>query len=88
MAVIAGVDLCKYKKLFGEPKTGIHSVRFLDIAILDIIVTIIGAWIISKFTKWDFWPVLIGFFLFGILVHKLLCVDTTINKLLFGPSKN
>ena len=88
MAVIFGVDLCKYKKLFGEPKKGIHSYRILDIAVMDVIQTIIGAAIFAKLTGWDFWYVLIGLFLLGIVLHKLMCVDTTINKFIFGSVKN
>ena len=35
------MSLCKYKNIFGEPNTGIHSVRIFNIAIFDVISTII-----------------------------------------------
>lgn len=83
------MDLCKYSKLFGDPKKGIHSYRIFDIAIADVIQTIIGAIIfyyISKFLKWNinFYYILASLFIIGIISHKLFCVDTTINRLIFG----
>ena len=29
---------CKYKNIFGEPNTGLHEYRILDIAIVDKII--------------------------------------------------
>jgi hypothetical protein len=75
--------LCKYKDLFGIPGKGIHSYRVLDIAVVDVIQTIIGALILSYITKWPFLYVLGGFFLLGIVSHRLFCVRTTVDKLLF-----
>ena len=37
--------LCKYSELFGKVKGGVHSYRIYDIAIIDVISTIIGAYI-------------------------------------------
>ena len=45
------MDLCKYKNALGEPGKGIHSYRLFGIAIMDVIMTIIGAYIISYFTN-------------------------------------
>lgn len=74
--------LCKYKNLFGEPKKGIHSYRIYDIAVLDVLVTVFAGLIISYFTKINLFLVLIILFLSGIYVHKLFCVETTVDKLL------
>ena len=41
------IDLCKYKNALGVPGKGIHSYRICNIAIADVIMTIIGAFIIS-----------------------------------------
>jgi uncharacterized membrane protein len=78
------IDLCKYKDILGVPGKGIHSYRIFGIAIADVIMTIIGAKILSIIFKWKFMYTLIGFFLLGIVLHKLFCVNTTINKLIFG----
>lgn len=77
------MDLCKYRDSLGVPKQGIHSYRFFGVAIMDVIFTIIGAWIISYFTNKSFIFTLIFLFLLGIMLHRLFCVRTTIDKLLF-----
>jgi hypothetical protein len=77
------MDLCKYRDSLGVPKQGIHSYRFLGVAIVDVIFTIIGAWIISYFTNKSFIFTMIFLFLLGIMLHRLFCVRTTIDKLLF-----
>ena len=75
---------CKYKNIFGLPNKGIHSYRFLNLAIIDVIMTIIGAGLISYFLKISFIYTTIFLFILGIILHKLFCVRTTIDKLLFG----
>ena len=37
------MSLCKYKDSLGKPKEGIHSYRFLGIAIADFLLTIVLA---------------------------------------------
>lgn len=75
--------LCKYKNIFGEPRKGAHSYRLFDIAIVDVVSTILLAVVISKIWKLDFIKVLIILFLLGIILHRLFCVDTTIDRVLF-----
>lgn len=76
-------SLCPYKNLFGKTGEGPHQYRIFDIAIVDVLSTIIGAYLISKFFKYDFKLVLIISFILGIIVHRLFCVRTTVDKLLF-----
>ena len=76
--------LCKYKKIFGEPNTGVHSYRIFNIAIIDVIFTIFSAYLINLFLpKYTFFNILITLFLLGIFLHHIFCVRTTIDKLLF-----
>jgi hypothetical protein len=77
------MNLCKYKNIIGAPGTGIHSYRIFNLAILDIIITIILGYIISILTKYKLSNTLIVLFLLGIIVHRIFCVRTTIDKLLF-----
>ena len=77
------MDLCKYKNALGIPGKGIHSYRFFGMAIADIIMTIVGAFIISYFSKISFIKTLLVLFLLGIILHRIFCVRTTIDKLLF-----
>lgn len=77
------MNLCKYKNLLGMPSKGIHSYRIANIAIADVIMTIIGAYLISLYYKtYSFWYILLFLFVLGIILHRLFCVDTTIDKLL------
>ena len=77
------MDLCKYKNILGEPGKGIHSYRLFGVAIADVIMTIIASALISYFLKYSFITTLVILFILGIVLHKLFCVKTTIDKLLF-----
>ena len=77
------IDLCKYKDILGKPGQGVHSYRIFNIAIVDVILTISAAYIISIFTNYKFIHTTIFMFILGIISHRLFCVRTTIDKLLF-----
>ena len=81
------MNLCKYKNILGEPDKGIHSYRLFGLAIADVIMTIIAAFIISYFLKYSFFNTTIYLFVLGIILHRLFCVRTTIDKVLF-PNDN
>jgi len=81
------MDLCKYKNALGVPDTGIHSYRFMGVAIADVIMTLIGAYLISYFFKLSFLHTSIFLFILGIILHRLFCVRTTVDKLLFPNAK-
>jgi len=74
---------CKYKDIFGAPGEGAHAYRLFDFAIVDIVVMLIAALLLSKTTKKEFIPTAFTLFLFGIIFHRLFCVRTTVDKLLF-----
>jgi len=75
---------CKYQNIFGKIGEGVHSYRFFNIAIIDVIFTIIGAFIINIFLpKYNFIYILLFLFILGIICHRLFCVRTTIDKILF-----
>ena len=76
--------LCKYKDIFGQVGKGVHSYRILNIAVVDVIFTIVGAYFIHLiFLKYSFVCILTSLFLLGILFHRIFCVRTTIDKILF-----
>ena len=77
------MSLCQYKNALGEPGKGIHSYRFMNLAIMDVIMTFLLAAAISFFFKTSFWKTSVVLFLLGIVLHRLFCVRTTIDKLLF-----
>jgi len=77
------IDLCQYKNAFGELNKGIHSYKLFYISVLDVLITVVIAYLISFFYNISF-PITLGvLFLLGILVHRLFCVRTTVDKLLF-----
>jgi hypothetical protein len=76
-------NLCKYKDIFGKPNQGAHSYRIFNIAIVDVLLTILVAYILSIFTGYKFIYTLIFMFILGIISHRIFCVRTTIDKLLF-----
>lgn len=78
------MSLCKYKDFLGIPKQGIHSYRLFNIAIVDVLLTILASYMISYYFKYKFIYVLVFLFLLGVLLHRLFCVKTTIDKFLFS----
>ena len=81
------MNLCKYANIFGEPGTGVHSVRLFGVAIIDVIITIICAIITNILIKGDTKSLIIVtliWFVLGIISHKIFCVKTTIHNLIFG----
>lgn len=78
------MTLCKYRHIFGKENEGIHSYRLFNIAIYDFIFTVIGAAAISVIFKLSFFITLIVLLALGVILHRLFCVNTTINKYIFG----
>jgi hypothetical protein len=87
------MSLCKYKNIFGEPNTGLHTIRILNIAVIDVLLTIILGILIHQFiiVKWlnlnnniSLFIVLVVLFVLGIILHRLFCVKTKVDKMIFG----
>lgn len=76
--------LCKYKDILGKPSEGMHSIRIFNIAIIDVIFTIIGAYLLSLYFNFKFSISLLFLFVLSIVFHKLFCVNTTVTKFLFN----
>ena len=76
---------CQYSDIFGKIKEGVHKYRLFNLAIVDVIMTFIGAYFLQKvfFKKYEYYQVLLGLFILGIILHRLFCVRTTIDKILF-----
>jgi fatty acid desaturase len=80
--------LCKYRLIFGKEGEGAHSFRIFDIAVFDVLLTFVGGAILAyttgKFTISSFFIFTLFLFVIGIILHRLFCVNTTINKAIFG----
>ena len=85
--------LCKYANILGVPKEGIHSYRIFNIAIFDVIlmfVLIIVSFYIGVYfgwiqrSIWTFVFLTMFWFVIGVILHRVFCVNSTINKAIFG----
>ena len=70
------IDLTQYKDIFGAPRTGVHSFRFLDFAVVDVASTAYAAYATAQYMEWRLAPTLAGFFAAGIFAHWLFGVET------------
>jgi len=76
---------CKYKNILGKPGEGGHKYRIFNIAIVDVLLSILGAFLIHSFyPDYNFFIILLFVFALGIILHRLFCVRTTIDKLIFN----
>lgn len=75
--------LCPYKRMFGDVGKGIHSYRFLNIAYIDVIETFLFALFLSYVFGWKLLWTTIGLFALGIFMHRIFCVRTTIDKMIW-----
>jgi len=81
---IMNKSLCTYSEIFGKPNEGVHSYRLGGLAIVDVTLTILLAVVI-----WYLFPhsslilILVLLFALGIISHRLFCVRSTVDKMLF-----
>jgi hypothetical protein len=75
--------LCEYKDLFGKPNEGIRKYRIFNIAVYDTLFVIIIGYLLSYYLGYPLWPTLAVLFISGIVVHRLFCVRSGVDKLLF-----
>ena len=76
--------LCQYRDIFGKPTQGAHSIRILNVAVIDTLATLLVGALIAYYTGLNVYVTWLGLFILGILVHRLFCVNSTINKWVFG----
>jgi hypothetical protein len=77
------MNKCPFKNLFGAPGTWVHQYRFMDIAIVDVLATLVASFVISKVSGYPLLNVTVFMFLLGIILHRIFCVRTTVDKILF-----
>ena len=72
-----------FDKIIGIPNVGIHSYRIFNIAYMDVIMTIAVSLFLAWLNNWSYMKTIIGMFILGIILHRMFCVRTTVDKLLF-----
>jgi hypothetical protein len=76
--------LCKYKNIFGKVGEGAHRFRLFHLAVVDVLATVVVGIIINYFyPKYRLIYILGSLFIMGMILHRMFCVRTTIDKLLF-----
>ena len=59
---------CPYKNIFGAPGTGVHSIRFMGVAVADTVLT----FLLALYTAWEFRGNVWFHFLFWVIVGEIL----------------
>jgi hypothetical protein len=70
------------KNMFGAPNTGVHSLRLFNVAVVDLLATVVVAYIITVYTKYPLYYTLSGLLILALAVHKIFGVESTFNKVL------
>ena len=78
------MGLCKFKDVFGKPGTGVHSIRFAGVAIVDVLLTMLLAYVVSTIFRISFCKTVMALLIVGVISHRLFCVRTTMDRVLFG----
>lgn len=67
---------CPYAFIFGKPKQGPHSTRFLGFAVVDSVATVLLAILLAYMFDTDFWVTLLATFVVGEILHYIMGVQT------------
>lgn len=78
------VGLCKYKDIAGHPNEGVHRHKVFGIAVVDLFMTMVCAAAIARYFAVSFITIFTALMVLAIVMHRLFCVNTTINKAIFG----
>lgn len=88
------VNLCKYRDINGLPGKGIHKYRLWGLSIYDVVVTLIPACLAAYFFSGSSTStgeiirnailIFTALIIMGIIVHRLFCVNTALNVMIFG----
>lgn len=74
--------MCRHANIFGAPRTGVHSYRLLDVAIADAALAVMFALFLVR-RGVPLVRAFLGTFVAGVVAHRLFCVRTKIDALLF-----
>lgn len=69
---------CPYKDVFGKPNTGVHAYRMFNIAVVDVMATLLLAFVIARWLRVSFVWTFVVLFIVGEWMHYMFCVDTTV----------
>lgn len=67
---------CPYAFIFGKPKEGAHSTRFLGYAVVDSVGTVLLAILLAYVFDTGFWITLLYTFIVGEILHYIMGAQT------------
>jgi len=70
----------KYRNFLGVPKQGVHRWRFMGVAVVDYLLTLMAAVFTSYISKIPLVLSTIAWFLMGIFFHIIFGVQTNVIK--------
>lgn len=76
----------QYKDTFGTPGQGLHSYRFLGVAVVDLILSLVLAAVITYLTGFPLILSIVTVLLVGMVLHLMFGVNTSALKYLGGVS--
>lgn len=74
----------KFKNIFGAPGTGVHAYRVGNIAVVDLGLTLLFAWVWAIVFRHSLWKTTAVLLLLGVVAHALFGVNTAGNKWLYS----
>ncbi len=84
---------CRFASAFGEPGKGVHQLRVVGLAAVDLLATAAAAVLVARLIKkpgMNLWAaslvVFIILMVLAVVVHEAFCVRTRLNAKLFGRS--
>jgi hypothetical protein len=83
---IRTMNLCEYSEVFGKPRTGVHSLRLFDFAVVDILLTGLLGIAIWRYFKVNLLVLILVLILLSITSHTVFCVDTKLNSIIGDAS--
>ena len=82
------MSLCRFRDALGRPREGVHSIRLFDVAVVDVVLTLLVGWLVAR---WFFGGGVRAtaaccalLFALGVIAHWAFCVDTRINRVVFS----
>ena len=67
----------KYKYIFGKPGAGVHSVRLLDVAAVDYVLTLVASVALAWATRTPLVLTTVFMFLLGMGLHWVFGLKTS-----------
>lgn len=77
------MSLCKYRDALGRPDEGIHAPRIFGLALFDVAGTAMASVAIASYFEMSFAIVLFIMVLASMVAHRMFCVRTSVDRILF-----